>query len=135
MPIWTKNSSIENNLRGFTLLEVLVALAIVSVGLLSVSTALSRAVTVNESLEERTVGVWIVGNKMAELRMSREFSASGENSSSVSMAGRNWKVLETYYSTSDPDIARVVVSVFIEGEEDSILNSTGYLARYVAPGQ
>ena len=134
MSSWKKNSSTLVDFRGFTLLEMLVALAIVSVGLLSVSEALSRAVTVNEGLEERTVAVWIAGNKMAELRMSREFSASGENSSSVSMAGRNWKVVENYYSTSDPDIARIVVSVFIEGEEASILNSTGYLSRYVAPG-
>jgi len=120
------------NVWGFTLLEVLVALAIISVGLLSVSTALSRAITINEGLEERTVAVWIAGNKMAELRMSRAFFASGENSSSVSLAGRNWKVVENYYSTSDPDIARVVVSVSIEGEESSILSSTGYLARYLA---
>ena len=43
---------------------MLVALAIVSVGLLSVSEALSRAVTVNEGLEERTVAVWIAGNEV-----------------------------------------------------------------------
>jgi len=70
---WKRTSSNGVNVWGFTLLEVLVALAIISVGLLSVSTALSRAITINEGLEERTVAVWIAGNKMAELRMSRAF--------------------------------------------------------------
>jgi general secretion pathway protein I len=114
---------------GFTLLEVLVALAIVSVGLLAVSSSLTQSISVTDGIEQRTIATWLVGNRMSELRMERAFTSSGSTSSETKMAGRNWKIVENYFSTANPKISRIVIEVFPEASETKIFSSTGYLAK------
>ena len=91
---------IKGKTVGFTLLEVLVALAIVSVGLLSVSSSLTQSISVTSGIEERTIATWLVGNRMSELRMERAFTSSGSSSSETKMAGRKWNIVENYFFNS-----------------------------------
>ena len=115
---------------GFTLLEVLIALGIAAVGLIAISSTLDSSVSVAERLESQTVATWVASNRMAELRMNRDFISSGSNISNQKMAGRDWKIIENYFATEDPNISRVVVEVSVEGEEFRVVQQVGYLARY-----
>ena len=118
--------------RGFTLIEVVVALAVAATGLLAVSSALSRSISVVEKLEMASYATWISSNRFAELRMSREFQPSGEQSGTVEFAGRTWQVVEKYYGTADPNIARIEIVIF-HGEDDiPVHTDIGYLGRHAS---
>ena len=118
--------------RGFTLIEIVVALAVAATGLLAVSSALTRNVGVVEKLELASYATWIASNRFAKLRMSREFQPSGEQKDTVEFAGRAWQVVEQYYATADPNIPRIEIAIY-HGEEDTPVHTDiGYLGRYAA---
>ena len=46
------------------------------------------------------------------------------------MGGIKWRIEEEYSTTADPNISRVDISVFTEGDDHQAASLTGYLARY-----
>jgi general secretion pathway protein I len=78
-------------IRGFTLLEVLIALVIVT---LAVS-ALLGTVTSSASnviyLKEKTVAEWVALNRLTEIRISQQFPDKGRRTGNAEMAGMRWQ--------------------------------------------
>ncbi|HEX5842512.1 MAG TPA: type II secretion system minor pseudopilin GspI, partial [Pseudomonas sp.] len=64
---------------GFTLLEVLVALAIFALVAASVLTATARSLQTASRLEEKTLAMWIADNQLAELQLSKTPAADGRD--------------------------------------------------------
>ena len=129
--IQQKNNAVRDLFYGFTLLEVMVALAIAAIGLVAVSKAMTQSVDLAGQLQTRTIASWVASNRMAMLRMERQFTQVGSKTSEQIMAGQHWEVIEEYFSTSDPNISRVSVKVFHESDRDRVLaTSVGFLARY-----
>lgn len=62
---------------GFTLIEVLVALAIVSIALAASMRALGVSASGSQSMQERSLALQAAENKLAELRLLRTFPAPG----------------------------------------------------------
>jgi general secretion pathway protein I len=118
---------------GFTLLEVMVALGIAAIGLLALATALSRSVSVNQQIEVKTIANWVASNRFAELRMNRQFSSSGTAVSDEKLAGREWKIVDHYFSTADPNVVRVLIEVYELESEFPGTSNVGYLAKYKPP--
>ena len=114
---------------GFTLIEVMIALAVAAIGLMAVAAAQTRSLDIQDALETRTYAAWVASNRMAEIRMERFFSTGGSASSSLTMAGQQWTIVETFFSTPDPDIARITVEVFRDEESVPVVVETGYLGR------
>lgn len=100
---------------GFTLLEVLVALAIAAIGLAAVSRALYQNIEVADRLDQKMIATWVAGNHLAELQISRAYLSGGETSDSEKMAGRDWRIESEYIPTGDNQIVRVDVRVY-EGD-------------------
>ncbi|NUP99525.1 MAG: prepilin-type N-terminal cleavage/methylation domain-containing protein [Armatimonadetes bacterium] len=63
------------NSRGFTLLEVVVAIALLAIGLFGVMRALSQGMAVQRDAEARTTGIELAEQKLAELQLDPELSA------------------------------------------------------------
>jgi len=76
--------------RGFTLLEVMVALAVIAIGLSAVITEASRNINNAALLEDKTLGHWVAANKIAEMQVANEWPGIGEAKGDVEMAGREW---------------------------------------------
>ena len=108
----------------------MVALGIAAIGLLALATALSRSVSVTEQIEVKTIANWVASNRFAELRMNRLFTASGTAQSDEKMAGRDWKIVDHYFSTADPNIVRVLIEVYSTEKDFPDTSNVGYLARY-----
>jgi len=123
-------SAFKTSSRGFTLLEVMVALAVAAIGLGAISKSMVGNVDVAGRLKLRTIATWVASNKMAELRMYRQFTSSGSRTGEVDMADIEWRVEEKYSATADPNISRVDIVVFSNSNDDPVANLTGYLARY-----
>lgn len=64
---------------GFTLVEVLIALVIVSVALLACIRALTLATHGAQSMQQRSLALLAAENRLAELRLQRAFPAAGRS--------------------------------------------------------
>ncbi len=111
-------------------MEVMVALAVAAIGLAAVSQSMSGNVDAATRVRERTVATWVAANRMAELRMYRQFNTGGGQSGRAEMDGRQWRVEERFDTTPDPNIARVDIEVFAVGDSRRSAMLSGYLARY-----
>lgn len=81
--------------RGFTLVEVLVALAVVALGSAAVMTALTTGSQSTARLRERSYAEWVALNRMAEIRVSREWPLASNELGEEAMAGQRWQWRQT----------------------------------------
>lgn len=121
--------------RGFTLLEVLIALAVFAiVGAALVKNA-AQTVKQTAQLEERTVAIWLAENQLNEIRsaprLEESFPSPGSDRVSTTMAGKDWQLLVDYEATENQNMLRVTVSVFYpDNLEDEIASLTGFVGRF-----
>lgn len=106
--------------RGFSLLEVLVALAILALAMAAlVRTAGLEARSVAES-RERVQAQWIASNLIAEARIQSIAPAIGSRSGSLEFGDRRWAWRMEVADTGAGSIRRLDVSVGPEGEPPSV---------------
>ncbi|SFW42164.1 general secretion pathway protein I [Pseudomonas sp. NFACC19-2] len=100
--------------RGFTLLEVLVALAIFALIAASVLTASARSVRTASQLENKTLAMWVADNRLTELQLVDTPPADGRDQGQVAFAGRRWLWQSEIQATSEPAMRRVTLWVAAE---------------------
>jgi general secretion pathway protein I len=107
---------------GFTLVEVVVALAIVAIGMLAVFKTIGETVNNVSSLRDRTFAAWIADNRITEIRISGEMPSVDETAGEVEYTGRRWHWVTHVSQTQVAGLRRIDVSVRREGDaEDSAL--------------
>ncbi len=116
--------------RGFTLLEVMVALAVAAIGLGAVAKSMTANVDVSDRLKQRTLATWVASNRLAELRMYRQFISNGGQSGKAEMGGYEWFLEEKYSATADPNISRVDIRVFQNETSRDVVSITSYVSLY-----
>jgi general secretion pathway protein I len=115
---------------GFTLLEVMVALAIVSIGLIAVFNSIIQMAHSTSTLRERALADWIAMNAISEIRISRDFPDVGRLDGSTEFAGRQWRWEATVSETGVNDLRRIDMAVAYEDlPEDAITIMTGFVSR------
>ncbi len=95
--------------QGFTLLEALVALAIVAIAGVSVVSAVEGHVDRVRGLEMRAAARWVAENRLAELGLGGKDRGTGEGQ--VEMLGQQWQVAVTRRGSADPDLDHVEIAV------------------------
>jgi general secretion pathway protein I len=102
--------------RGFTLLEVLIALAIVamSVGAL-LGTVTSSASNVIY-LKEKTLAEWVALNRLTEVRIDKSMPSKGRRSGSTTMGGTRWEWEEEVTELPFEGMLRIEVRARSTGE-------------------
>ena len=102
---------------GFTLLEVLVALAIIALGMAAVIKTVA-SVTVNSAyLRDKTFAYWVAQNQMAEIELSPVKPKMGFTDGDESLAGITWYWTTSVDKTEDPDTNRVEVTVRMDKDK------------------
>ncbi len=76
--------------KGFTLLEVLVALAVAGTGLAGVIKVAGGNAYNAQHLQNKTLAQWVAMNRIAEIQVKHEFPAIGEKKGDAEMADRTW---------------------------------------------
>ena len=97
--------------RGFTLIEVLVALAIFGVVALSLLTSSRDQTRQAAALEDRMFAHWIALNTLTDLQASNDYPEVGVMDSTAVMAGRDWFVTISVSSTPSPAVRHLDISV------------------------
>lgn len=115
--------------RGFTLIEVMVALSIVAIALLAGAQA-SSALTRNASRQVDTLlGHLCAENELVKTRLSRQMPSVGDSDLSCEQGGRALPVHVTVRATPNPSFRRVDVQTFNEDGQPVVRLST-VVGRY-----
>lgn len=108
--------------RGFTLIEVIVALAIVALGMFAVFTSIGETASNVGFLRDKSMAGWIADNKIAEMRLSGEYPSVDRTEGDVEYAGRRWHWTAVVSQTPVDGLRRIDLSVRRENDvEDSAL--------------
>ena len=122
-------------MRGFTLLEMLIAIAIIGVIGAAVSTAVGGVANQTRGLEQRTVASWIASNHLARMRMLQRRDAQplaeGTKQTRLVFADRQWEVETEIKTTDHPWVRRVEVSVFEATDDDGRQGPYGQLSGFL----
>ena len=119
---------------GFTLVEVMVALAIVAIAVPALLFALFQQLDGTEYLRDRSIASWIATDRMSELRLvvaKQGAVPKGELLGETRLAERDWYWWIEQQATEIPGFIRVDVKVSIEAERTQPLH---VLTAFVTPG-
>lgn len=115
--------------RGFTLVEVLVALAVLAIALAAVMRALGQGIDLSAGLRDRNVALWVAQNRLALHQIQHDWPAQDTTEGSIDMAGREWRWREQVASTPEPALRRIEIEVRAPGGEQALAHLVGYLQR------
>ena len=120
--------------RGFTLLEVLVALVIVALGLMAAFGQVNQTLTAANRLREKTIADWVAVDQMTKFRLTEdEFPAIGSSSNEVEMARTKWLWTAKVSKTDYPDLRQVDISVtYADNPKSPVATLTGFLSKPAA---
>ena len=116
--------------RGFTLIEVLVALVIITIALGAlISTSGSQASSA-AYLKQKSIAHWVAMNEITQLQVQKAWLDKGTKDGSSTMAGTEWYWTVTVKETEDKDSRQVEFRIFTDKDrEDNVTRLTGYLSR------
>ena len=115
--------------RGFTLLEAVVALAILAIGLAATMRALGVATLATGEIRSRQMAEWVAQNRLAELRVKQLFLNEGSNEGEAIQGEQKFRWVEEIKATPNPLFRRVEVKVFAAKQDGVLAQSTGFLVR------
>jgi len=119
--------------RGFTLIEALAALAIVSIALLASLRAAGGSTASLEALRSRMLGGWVAENVLAGQRANRIWLPLGVERGKERQGGIEFTWREDIVATPNPSFRRVDVYVFAAPEAShSVAHLVGFLVNFQA---
>jgi general secretion pathway protein I len=124
--------------RGFTLVEVLVALTVVALGLTALMVAVSGTARTSGYLRDKTIAQWIALNRLTQVRLIVNKLGDNQDTGQIDFAGRKWHYDTRYFDTQFQSMKRVEVRVYAgdaNTKSNPIARSTGFIGSSVGiPG-
>ena len=116
---------------GFTLIEVLVALAVAAIGLAAVLGVVTNSARNASYLRDKTLAGWIGLNRITEVRLGTIMPAVEHTTGELDYAGQHWKWSQTVTQTDVPGLRRIDVQVRYasDPEDSSLITVTGFAGR------
>lgn len=97
--------------HGFTLVEILVALAIIAVALAAGMRALLQATDTTTALKARTLALWVAQNQLAHAQIATPWPALGTSRGEAQQAGASFTWQATVSTTPNPAFRRIEIIV------------------------
>lgn len=106
---------------GFTLVEILVALAIVAVALAAGMRALAQSADSASTLKARTLALWVAQNRLATAQLADPWPALGSATGESEQAGSRFVWRESVSGTQNPAFRKIEITVAEPGTSDYAL--------------
>lgn len=104
---------------GFTLLEVLVALAVLAFALASLVKGIGGNAANEAYLRDKTLAQWVAMNVAAEMQLEEKWPNKGKKQGNETMGGHEWFWRSEVSDTFDEDVRRLEVRVRADDDSDS----------------
>jgi general secretion pathway protein I len=119
-----RNSSRQ---RGFTLIEVLIALAVLTICMSALIQAGGTRADHVGYLRDRTLAHWIATDRVTGFRLAEDWPATGTQQGETEMAGRTWSWQAEISETPEPAVRRVEVAVGVGEDGEPLSRVVGFL--------
>ncbi len=130
MADWSSTRRISGHVpaQGFTLIEVLVAVAVVGIALAAIIKVGAESGANLSYLRDRTLAQWVASDRLVEMQAMQVWG-SGRDSGRREMAGRQWLWETEISNTQLPQLRQVTVRVFDrERREQPLATLQGMIA-------
>ncbi|MHB8255065.1 MAG: type II secretion system minor pseudopilin GspI [Acidiferrobacter sp.] len=122
--VWRRASA-----RGFTLLEVLVALFILAIALAAIMRNLMGAITTTGALRNRTMALWVAENRLSRVEAIIRWPGLGRRHTKAREDGRRFRVVTHVVATAIPDIRRVQITVRRASHHNVLMYLVGFVRK------
>ena len=116
--------------KGFSLIEVVVALFILSVSVITIYNLIISTSVSSYDLEQRYLAKEVANNHIALLNTIEKPLRSGNRKGEMIMGGQNWVWDEEIYDTSNEDYFEYEVRIKLAGQDKYIYSTKGYLIKW-----
>lgn len=115
---------------GFTLLEILIALAILAIAFGSIITvAANQSVNVSY-LRDKTLAHWVAMNQITELQINNKWPATGKQQGDEEMGLQKWHWQRTVSKTPDDRVRKMEIAVFRNrGDDEAVVRLISFLSQ------
>jgi len=122
---------LRTRIRGFTLLEVMVAMTVLALTMGAVIKAVGDYTANQAHLRDRTLATWVARNVLVEQQVKDSWPNVGELKGTSEMGGREWRWIGSVSQTDEKDLRRLDVKIRPIDAEDSepIAVLSGFLRR------
>jgi general secretion pathway protein I len=120
--------------RGFTLVEVMVSLAIVALALTAMAASMNQMIDTATTMRDRTYASWIAQNKIAEFRLAAAMPEVRTTSGELDYGNSSWVWRATVSETGIENFRRIDVSVSFADSDYVVRTVTGFVGEPIAPG-
>jgi general secretion pathway protein I len=116
---------------GFTLIEVLIALAILAIALTAAMRAASVATDSANETKLRTLATWIAQNRIAEINASTTTTlpGAGESNGRQTMANIEFEWKQKISNTPNTAFRKIEVQVLRPGNDQWLANLSGFVVK------
>ena len=115
--------------RGFTLLEVLVALLLLALAMVALVRSVGQEATALGQQRDAMLAQWVAANQLAELRLQRDLPDSGKAQGRSRMGDRDWRWQLEARATDVPGLLQVELRVYPDNG-DAAMPSASLLGFY-----
>ena len=124
-----QQAALAASMRGFTLLEVLVALSICAMAGIAVMQISGEHIEHLSAIEEQTYASWVAENQLVEIRAQGDkWPAKNGSKCKTEMAGSTWYWQEKVTRTADSDFVKVAINVYTDEKREHFVYE---LATYI----
>lgn len=114
---------------GFTLVEMLVALAILGIALVALLNAVGENVRAAGSIRQSLLAGIVAENRMVETIAIPDGQQAGTDSDEADLAGQKWVWRREILPTLDPTMQRIEITVMPQGQETPAARLTAFRAK------
>jgi len=130
LPLPPSPFSLTTLQRGFTLLETLVALAVLAIAMAAILRTAGAETRHTEDLRQRLLADWVAQNRLALHAARGDWMSTGTQNGEETQAGVRLLWQEEISATPNPAFRRIEVSVYDPDDEKHALRKlTGYLVE------
>ena len=106
-------------MQGFTLLEVLIALAVLALSMGAVIKATSDYTGNHSYLRDRTLAMWVARNVLVRFQVEGEWLSVGERKGTEEMGNQEWRWMTRISQTEEAELRRLDVEVYpVDSDDD-----------------